>query len=86
MKKIDSTFTRYELTDVESATAAILNEYQEAFIQNELAMAAEKKLALVFSAGQQFIQEEAYLSGQIAMLRYLLDNSKAAVLALNQPR
>jgi hypothetical protein len=47
-----------------------------------MAMIAEKKLALSYTNSQEFIQNEAMLTGQIQILQYLIAASDAALTEL----
>lgn len=78
-KLLDSTFTRYEFSAEEQIQAPILSSLQRMYLQNELAMVAEKKISLSFTDTQEFIQNEALLTGQIQLLTFLLDNSEVAI-------
>lgn len=82
MQTINNIFTSYSLTDKEKLQGTILNTDQKAVIQNMLSLVAQQKLGLKFSATQEFIQEEAYLSGQMDLLSNLLESSDAAETAV----
>lgn len=70
-----SSFVRYEMTEPEIKTGSVFTLDQRAVMQNLIADAAEEKIALTFDTNnpQQFIQREAELTGQIGILKYLLD-------------
>lgn len=70
-----SSFVRYEMTESEIKAGSIFTLDQRAVMQNLIADAAEEKIALTFDTNnpQQFIQREAELTGQIGILKYLLD-------------
>lgn len=76
-KQLTSQFTRYSFTEEELPAAHIFTDMQIAHIRNEMALIAERKIALVYSEGQQFLQDEAMLAGQLQILQYLLDTSEA---------
>lgn len=70
-----SSYLRYELTEPEIKAGSVFTLNQRAVIQNLIADAAEEKLALTFDPDKplQFAQREAELTGQIGILKYLLD-------------
>lgn len=70
-----SSFVRYEMTESEIKAGSVFTLDQRAVMQNLIADAAEEKIALTFDTNnpQQFIQREAELTGQIGILKYLLD-------------
>lgn len=75
MQLIPHTFNRYELTDEETRAGHILTESNKAIIQNLIADAANSKLNLVLDTKDlnSYMQQEAFLKGQIEILTYLLD-------------
>jgi len=77
---IPNSFTSYTLTDKEQLFGEILNLEQKMVMQNKLAAIAEERIALVPEANNyaSFIQQEAFLKGQLTMLQWLLDSSIAA--------
>jgi len=86
-KIIAGTFTYYQLTDREVLAGSILTSDQKAVIQNELAQAADNKLNLDFDPlnPTKFAQDEAFLKGQMSILRVLLlrsDESEHQLLNL----
>lgn len=80
MKTIQTSFTRFELTQEEVKTGAVLNTVQLAVLQNYRADVAEQKLNLSVDTADvnKFIQEEAFLKGQLLAIQYLIDTSEAA--------
>lgn len=74
MTPIDNTFTQFQLTKEELVEATIFNSLQRAYIQNCIAEAAMKKVALTVDSSNinGFIQEEAELQGNILALQALL--------------
>ena len=72
------TFSNWELTEEEQLNGQILTISQSQVLQNELANVADQKLNLTFDPLNpvKFAQEEAFLSGQMSVLRLLLDRSK----------
>lgn len=76
----DSSFISWKFTEEEELSASILSDLQVKRIQTELCNLAESKLNLKLNPTNinEFIQDEAFISGEIAMLRNLLDVSEAA--------
>lgn len=77
---IPSTFTQYQQDKRELLAGMALGVEQKHFIQTQIAMLAEQRLALVpdplhYSV---FVQQEAHLKGQMDGLKYLLDCSTSA--------
>ena len=77
---IQSSFTRFHLTDEEQVQANSLTSLNICNIQNLICSAAEEKLALKFDPSNPlaFAQREAELQGQIGILRYLLELSQVS--------
>jgi len=84
---IDNEFASYALTEEEALQGSILTITQKQVIQNQLSSIAEQKINLIFDTDKpdSFIQEEAYLKGQLEMLRHLLDVSTASEEIFNNP-
>jgi len=80
-------FTSWDLTTKEYLIGSILQLAQQQVIQNQIALLAEEKDALLLDPEHPllFMQAEAEKRGQIASLRYLLDSSDAAEIQLNDP-
>lgn len=80
MKIIPHTFNKYEMTEEESQRGNILTLSNQAVIQNLIAEKAEAKLSLQLDPANfnAYIQEEAYLKGQIEILQFLLNMSAYA--------
>lgn len=80
----DCSFQRWKLTDEEELHGTILTTNQKQCIQNQIVQAAEEKIALTFDANNTllFAQREAELQGRINALKYLIDCSNAAEIAL----
>ena len=80
MKPIPHPFNQFELEPEEELQGQLLNTNQEAVLQNLLARNSTDKLALAFDPQNPlgFAQQEAYLRGQIDLLRYLLDCNSLA--------
>lgn len=79
MKQKPNSFTTYDLTDDEVIGGSTLTTVQEAVLQNKKAEIAEQRLNLVFDPlnPQDFVQQEAFLKGQIEILGYLIDLSNS---------
>ena len=80
MKIIPHAFNKYEMTEEESQRGNILTLSNQAVIQNLIAEKAEAKLSLQLDPANfnAYIQEEAYLKGQIEILQFLLNMSAYA--------
>ncbi len=78
MNLIPSTFSTYALSEEELKSGVQFSSSQKGVIQNLIADLATQKLGLEFdtAAPQQFIQQEAFLAGQIKILQYLLSLSE----------
>ena len=91
-KIIAGTFTHYELTTKEILAGSILTTDQKAVLQNELATIAESRLNIDLDAlnPTKFAQDEAFLKGQMSILRVMLlrsDESEIQLRSLsNQPQ
>lgn len=74
MIKTGNPFQSYELTPKEYHEATLFTDVQRAYLQNELAEKATSRLALRLDPTElhTFIQQEAYLIGQIELLQQLL--------------
>lgn len=70
-----SSFLSYELTEDEMREGSTFSISQRAVIQNQIAAIAEEKIALTFDPSNPlvFTQREAELTGQIGILKYLLE-------------
>lgn len=77
---IPNDFSQWQLSESEEKEGAKLTITQKQFIQNQIAAAAQSKLNLTFDTTnpQAFIQEEAFIAGQISAMKYLLDCSATA--------
>jgi hypothetical protein len=78
MQIIPHSFNRYEMTEDEQRAGQALSLSNQAVIQNLIATIAEEKLHLVLDANNitAYAQNEAYLRGQLDILRHLLDLSQ----------
>jgi hypothetical protein len=85
-KIIPGTFTRYELTDLETLNGSILNEMQLQRLQNHLADVADQILALEFDPEnpKKFLQDDSFLKGQMSFIRFLVDSSAESFAQLMQ--
>lgn len=77
---IANTFTAYQQTEEELLSAMSLSGEQKQFIQTQASRIAEERIALTPNPTNyaEFIQQEAYLKGQMEFARYLLDCSTDA--------
>lgn len=81
MAQIKTTsLTRWDLTEQEIINGTILSQEHKYVIQNLIADATEEKLNLTFDPANpmNFMQREAELTGQIGILKVLLDSSLEA--------
>lgn len=76
----NNVFQKWIMTDQERIIGTILYTGQKQCIQNQIAMAAEEKVALTFDPANPlaFAQREAELQGTIKALQYLITLSNAA--------
>lgn len=83
-KLVPGTFGEYELTRQESLSGGILSSDQKALLQNELAMIANNRINLDFTPGDptKFAQDEAFLKGQMSIIRVMLLRSDECEIAL----
>lgn len=74
MKEIPNSFTTYTLTEKEQIAGTTLTSLNVAVLQNQRAQIAEEKLNLPFTPNdiQTYLQQEAYLKGQLDLLNYIL--------------
>lgn len=75
-----TTFSQFNLTEQEQLAGTILTTDQKQYIQTQLGMIAEERLALVPDPNNyaDFIQKEAFLKGQMEFARHMLDSSTAS--------
>jgi len=85
-KIIPGTFTRYELTELETLSGSVLNEMQLQRLQNNLADIADQILALEFDPNnpKDFMQQDSFLKGQMSFIRYQIEASKESFAQLMQ--
>lgn len=86
---IENEFTQYSQTTQEQLAGMTLTTAQHQFIQSQIAMLAQSRLALVPDPNNyaDFIQSEANYKGQMEAYKFLLDCHAAAqeqLLALAQ--
>ena len=83
---IPCSFSRYRLTPEEEVTGTLLSAEQTYVIQNKLVEISEQILALDYQASSpsDFLQNEAFLKGQLAFARFLLESSETIRANLNQ--
>ena len=85
-QEAQSVFTRYDISPEDTITGQALSPLQEQVIQNLISSYAEDKVNLTYDVvnPHAFIQKEAELQGQILVLQYILELSRAAHQALKQ--
>lgn len=81
-----STFSKYALSESDQIIGSTLTTLQKHFVQNQVCTIAEQRVALEVDPNNYaaFIQQDAFLKGQLAAFKYMLDSSIAseeAVLA-----
>jgi hypothetical protein len=84
---ITSSFQRIKLSEKDEISGTILSAMHTGVIQNHICDIAEQKLNLVFDPDKMidFAQQNAYLQGQLDILKLLLDSSDASqALAVQQ--
>lgn len=86
MKLVPHAFNRYEMTEEESKGGHLLTLSNQAVIQNLIAEKSEAKLSLQLDPANinLYIQEEAYLKGQIEILQFLLNMADYAANTFTQ--
>ena len=85
---IPNQFSSYELSPGELRAATNFSELQRQFLQNEISIAAQERLALKFDPQDplRFAQQEAELAGKIGILQYILSAYELySQPAVNQP-
>jgi hypothetical protein len=84
MELTQSTFSKYALSENDQIIGSTLTTLTKQFIQNQICNIAEQRIALVPDPNNyaEFIQQEAYLKGQMDSLKFLLDSSNASEQAL----
>lgn len=77
-------FTRYELSEREVLDASVLNPLLIQHLQSQKAAIAEQLLDIIFVPGKEleFVQNQAFLQGQLSIYRHLLESSLEAYSAL----
>lgn len=75
MELVPNTFLSYKLSPEEEAAGRTLTLNNIAVLHNERSRIAEQKISLKFNPSEplQFAQQEAYLSGQVELITYLLE-------------
>lgn len=79
-----STFSKFALSESDQVIGSTLTTLQKQFIQNQVCSIAEQRVALEVDPTNyaSFIQQDAYLKGQLAAFKYLLDASTASEQAV----
>lgn len=80
------TFGEYELSRNETLGGSVLSLPQKMVLQNELAMIANNRINLDFDPQNptKFAQDEAFLKGQMSIIRVMLLRSDEAEVSLQQ--
>jgi hypothetical protein len=75
-----NTFTQFQLNEHEQLSGTLMSNEQKMFVQTQIAGIAEQRLALTPdpTSYAAFIQQEAYLKGQMDFAKFLLDSSTAS--------
>ena len=83
---IANSFSRYTLTDEEEINGTLLSIEQIYVLQNQIADISEQILALEFNPQepQQFMQNEAFLRGQLTFARFRLEASETIRSSLKE--
>jgi hypothetical protein len=84
--QIPNQFTQFQLSDEEELSGMTMSHTQLMVIQNLRAEYSIRKLNLVYTpdAHQQYLQEEAEISGWLNCLNYIMDcNENARQAAIN---
>ena len=84
MQAKPNTFSSYAFTREEELKASILTHLQKARIQSQLSEVAESILALSFDPlnPTKFAQDDAFLKGQLSILRVMLLSSDESEIQL----
>ena len=80
-----SQFCRYEMTEQEVLQGSCLTSLQVCCIQNQISDLATRRLNLSLDPKNpdDFVQQEAWIKGQIDALQHILNTSEAAIQQLN---
>lgn len=80
-----SQFCRYEMSEQELLQGSALTSLQACCIQNQISDLATRRLNLALDPKNpdEYVQQEAWIKGQIEALQYLLNTSEAAIQQLN---
>jgi hypothetical protein len=72
---IPNTFSTYQLSAEETTAGFAFTQSSLEVLHNQRAMIAEQKLALTYdpSNAQHFLQQEAYLRGQIELISWMFE-------------
>jgi hypothetical protein len=85
-KLVPGTFGEYELTRQEQLSGAVLSTEQKIVLQNELSQIANNRVNLDFDPTNptKFAQDEAFLKGQMSIIRVMLLRSDESEVALQK--
>ena len=77
-------FTEYEMTQEEQQNGQIYSSNQLAVLKNLRALTAQQRLALAYDPikHDEFIQNEAFLKGQLAILEVLISTHEETLAEL----
>lgn len=83
-RKTVNIFDTYEHTEQEQIASSIFSQTNLEYLHNQRTAIAQQKLLLVYDTTNPsaFVQEDAYLRGQLDILSYLIDSSEAATSAV----
>lgn len=83
-----SQYMRYDLSKEEELQAGVFSHLQKCYLSNMMLDATDQKnnLDLDVNNPREFIQQEAFLKGQISVLRMLIDNSDVCMNELERMR
>lgn len=81
---INTVFTTYDLDETEQLTGTVYSSNQLAVLRNKLSETVQQKLRLVFDPANvmKYTQDEAFLTGQISILEFLLDAHAEALVEI----
>lgn len=89
MHQLDTTYTRYQLTQREELEGAVLNNFQVALLSNDLCSLAELYLGIELDLThprplEDLISRQQYTKGKMDCIRALLDANISAQITLNE--
>ena len=74
MQPIENKYSQTQLTPAEELQARQFTDLQLALLRNEYCVRRDQRLGMTFDplAAHEFIQQEAYLKGQMELIDFLL--------------